>query len=460
MRILQVSTNDIGGGAEKVAWNLFQSYRYRGYASWLAVGHKFSNDSDVFPIPNHELKGSWARVWLALGGYLGSLDGQFRGAWRLSKLARGVAEPAKWLDEHRGIEDFAFPGAWRLLTLTSKAPSIVHFHNLHGGYFDLRVLPWLSRQQPVVLTLHDAWLLSGHCAHSLDCNRWKTGCGQCPDLTIPPAIQRDNTHHNWRRKQEIFAKSRFCVATPSKWLMDKVDQSLLASSVAEARVIANGVDLTVFHRANKLAARLTLGLPQDVKVLLFAGHGIRRNIWKDYETMKAAISVVAKNLNGQKVLFIALGEKAPPEQIHQAEVRFVPYQTDPEVTAGYYQAADVYIHAARADTFPSTILEALACGTPVVATAVGGIPEQVKSLWGTNSFNPAKATGIVIPPGEAQGMAAGIQTLLSDKFLSHRLADNAAEDAKDRFDLVRQVENYLEWYKELLQGYTRQNENN
>jgi glycosyltransferase involved in cell wall biosynthesis len=80
------------------------------------------------------------------------------------------------------------------------------------------------------------------------------------------------------------------------------------------------------------------------------------------------------------LVFVALGEDAPAERIGAAEIRFVPYQKDPAVVARYYQAADIYIHSARADTFPNTVLEALACGTPVVATAVGGIPEQVKSL--------------------------------------------------------------------------------
>src|SRR5262249_25040689 len=200
--------SDIGGGAEKVAWDLFQSYRSRGYASWLAVGHKRSNDSDVLLIPNHELQGSWSRVWLEFSRYLESLDGRFRAAWRLSDLIRGVAEPRKWLDQYRGIEDFHFPGTWRLLGLTPQLPNIVHLHNLHGDYADPRVLPWLGQRLPVILTLHDTWLLSGHCAYSLDCERWKTGCGQCPDLTIYPAVRRDMTDYNWRRKRELYARSR------------------------------------------------------------------------------------------------------------------------------------------------------------------------------------------------------------------------------------------------------------
>jgi glycosyltransferase involved in cell wall biosynthesis len=304
----------------------------------------------------------------------------------------------------------------------------------------MRALAWLSNQVPVVLTLHDAWLLSGHCAHSFDCERWKIGCGQCPDLTIYPAIRRDATAYNWKRKQKIFAKSRLCVATPSQWLMRKVEQSMLFPAIVEARVIPNGVDLDVFHPGERQAVRARLGIPQDAKVLLVSAHGIRRNVWKDYQTMRAAVAMVAERLHRQRVVFLALGEDAPEERIGRAEVRFIPYQDDPHDVARYYQAADVYLHAARADTFPTSILEALACGRPVVATAVGGIPEQVEDT----------RTGFLVPAGAVKAMADRLAHLLSDDALRERMGAQAAEFACRRFDLCRQADTYLDWYQEIV----------
>ncbi|HLA82594.1 MAG TPA: glycosyltransferase, partial [Thermoleophilia bacterium] len=124
----------------------------------------------------------------------------------------------------------------------------------------------------------------------------------------------------------------------------------------------------------------------------------------------------------------------------QAEVCFVPYQKDPESVASYYQAADVYVHAARADTFPNTVLEALACGTPVVATSVGGIPEQVEE----------GVTGFLTPPGDARAMATRTEQLLSDNPLRQRFAAAAVQSARRRFNLDRQVNDYLAWYQELI----------
>ncbi|MEP0841797.1 MAG: glycosyltransferase, partial [Phycisphaerae bacterium] len=151
------------------------------------------------------------------------------------------------------------------------------------------------------------------------------------------------------------------------------------------------------------------------------------------------------------VLFIALGEDCPPQRLGPAEIRFVPFQNDPPVVARYYQSADVYVHAARADTFPNAVLEALCTGLPVVATAVGGIPEQVRPLTHQPS-SAARATGILTPAGDAEALAAGIERLLKNDPLRQCLADNAARDARERFDLHRQVNDYLAWYRELVSG--------
>lgn len=461
MRIVQISTSDRAGGAEKVAWNLFQAYRQHGLPSWLAVGYKRSDDPDVLLVPNGHYRTKWARILPAVGNILSPLIGRIRGAGRLRSWLRLVGQPRRLLEIRRGHEDFHFLGTWQLLDLPPERPHIVHCHNLHGNYFDLRVLPWLSQQVPTILTLHDAWLLSGHCAHSFDCERWKRGCGHCPDLMIYPAICRDATAYNWQRKREIYAKCCLYVATPSRWLMNKVEQSMLAPAIVEARVIPNGVDLSIFHPADRQAVRAALGFPRDTKILLFAANSIRGNAWKDYETIRTAVALIAERLPEWNVLFMALGEDAPAEQIGRAQVRFIPYQKDPEVVARYYQAADIYLHAAKveADTFPTVILEALACGTPVVATDVGGIAEQVKRLRSAtcelrvsdlNGYGPEEATGMLGPPGDIGAMAEAVVTILTNEALQMRMGENAARDAHLRFDLDQQVDKYLSWYAELM----------
>jgi len=135
--------------------------------------------------------------------------------------------------------------------------------------------------------LHDAWLLSGHCAHSFACQRWQTGCGACPDLNIPPAIQADGTAYNWSRKKSIYQRGRFHVATPCQWLMDKVQRSILAAGMVEARVIPYGVNLDIFRPGNPLTAREQLGLPAKASVIFFAANYVKTSYWKDFATMES-----------------------------------------------------------------------------------------------------------------------------------------------------------------------------
>ena len=459
LHILQVNTNEISGGAQKVAHNLFNSYRASGHTSWLAVSYKLSADPDVLSIRHTIGQRGWSRLWWAAHARCQLLD---RGG-RLSRRVQLLAEPQAVVDYFYGAENFRYPGTWHLLGLPPGPPDVLHCHNLHGNYFDLRALPWLSQQVPTVLTLHDAWLLSGHCAHSLDCERWRIGCGECPDLTIYPAVRRDATAYNWQRKREIYQQSRLYVATPCRWLMKKVEASMLAPAIAGARVIPNGVDVDVFRPADRKQMRAFLGFPQEARILLFTANGIRANIWKDYQTLRGAIERVAASMDGRRLFFVALGDEGATERVGQAEIHFVPYQTDPEAVAAYYQAADLYVHAARVDTFPNTVLEALACGTPVVATAIGGIPEQVKGLTTENNslnhYDLDEATGFLTAPGSVEDLGARLQQLLENETLRMRMSSNAATDARMRFGLERQAQAYLEWYQEIIRGFDRVDHN-
>jgi glycosyltransferase involved in cell wall biosynthesis len=446
MKILQINTSDTGGGAEAVAWQLFQEYRRAGHTSWLAVGNKSTCDDDIFLIRQDEFRNRWAQVWAGIAQRLEPLTGKIRGADRLKKFCRiGIGQPTRWYHRLMGIEDYDYPGIRNTAAWLPSKPDLVHCHNLHGawlqdgGYFDLAALPQLSRTVPVVTTLHDAWLLSGHCAHSFGCERWKSGCGICPDLTIYPAVQRDATAHNWRRKQRIFAQSRLYVSTPSSWLMQKVEQSMLAPAIVESRVIPNGVNLDVFRPDDKRRVRTELGLPQNSKVVLFAAHGIRTNLWKDYKTMRDAVEMVGHRMGGEGVVFLALGEEGNAESIGRATIRFLPFVSDARKVARYYQCADVYLHAAHADTFPNTVLEAMACGVPVVATAVGGIPEQVAH----------GRSGFLIPAGDAEAMGQYVRLLLEEEGRHRVISAQAAQIAKTRFDVNQQVQEYLNWYEQL-----------
>jgi glycosyltransferase involved in cell wall biosynthesis len=209
----------------------------------------------------------------------------------------------------------------------------------------------------------------------------------------------------------------------------------------EGRVIHNGVDLTVYQPADRHKVRRELGLPVDAVILLFVAHNVKSR-FKDYATIRDAIaSLNLSDGTSQQVLFLALGGKeVSTEKIGSVDVQTIPFQSDPARVAQYFQAADIFLHAAHADNFPNTILESLACGTPVIATAVGGIPEQIED----------GETGFLVPPQDSSMMAQRIRYLLQDDALRQRMSIRAAAVAKRDFDLERQADDYLDWYEDIL----------
>jgi len=403
--VLQISTADRGGGAEAVALSLHRALRARGHEAWLAVGYRRTSEEGV----------------LEIGG-------------AGSRRRRALTDPGVLFDAVRGREDFRFPASRRVLELPPHPPEIVHVHNLHGGYFDLRVLPELGRRARLVATLHDAWLLTGHCAHPFDSDGWLRGCGGCPHLGTYPALVRDGTAFNLARKRSIYAGVELTVGTPSRWLMDMVERSVLAPAAVRREVIPNGVDLEVFAPGDRRQARQELGVAADVPLVVFSAQGGRSNEFKDFPTLETALGRLR-----EPVQAVALGDAVPgEEQVGRATVRGAG-TVPPEEVARWLRAADAYVHPSRADTFPSGVLEALACGTAVVASRVGGIPEQVR-----------EETGVLVEPGDPEALASAIESLLGDPDRRARLAAAGAADAKERFSLDRQIDAYVEVYGALV----------
>jgi glycosyltransferase involved in cell wall biosynthesis len=398
---------------------------------------KTLSDPGIFEIPNNAWRNPWARVCRTSQTSLANR--------RLHRLARltgwlaNLSELGRWYEWRRGIEDFNFPGTAHLLDLAPGKPDVIHTHTLHGAYFDLRLLAPLSQRVPVVFTLHNEWAFTGHCACANGCNRWEIGCGSCPDLGAYPAVKRDNTSYNLRRKLDIYSRSRLFVSAPSRWLLDMALRSVLRPAIVEARVIPNGIDLAIFKPGDRKVARQQLGLPQAARVALFVANNARSNPFKDYATMEAAVEKIAARLIKQEVIFLCLGGEGAERKIGSATFRYIGYQADPAKVAQFYQASDIYLHAAKTESFGLAVSEALACGVPVVATAVGGIPEVVED----------KRAGFLIPPGDSDAMAGHAIRLLEDGPMRRKLSDWAAESARRRFDLERQVDEYLEWYREL-----------
>jgi len=439
--ILQVAPNDEGGGGEKVAVDLHRAYLERGLDAWLALGANHNRVPSSVTIPNAAPRGLWARTVLAAAG-LSDPAHERTHSPRLKRVIRTIAEPARYARVASGLENFDSPGTYGLLELTPSTPDILHLHNLHGSYFDIRALPALATRAPVIITMHDAWLLTGHCAHPFDCEHWLTGCGECPYLDTYVAIPRDRSAENSRVKREALAAAHVRLASPSRWLMDLAERSGVAATATETRVIPNGVDTAVFSPGDQASARRALGLPADSLVLLSAARSGKASPFKGFDTLEAALPHIARAAEGRDVVLLALGQDAPDTEVDGKHVRFVPFVSEPARIAEYYRAADLYLHPARAENFPLAVLEAMACGLAVVATDVGGIPEIVADT----------ETGLLVPAGDPHALAAAASELLADDARRTTLAAAGLSRVRAEFTFERQVESYLDWYAEILEA--------
>src|SRR5262245_6185339 len=176
-KVVIVNTSDVGGGAEQVAMTLLDGFEGLGVETWMTVGAKRSDHARVMSV------------------YM-SQQVDYRPLSRRGRRAR--ASIGRRLERLAGRESFSHPYTRLIPDMTGPRPDVLFCNNLHGGYFDLRELPRISRELPTVLRLADSWTFTGHCAVPGECGRWETGCGQCPDLATPPAIRRDATAYNWQ----------------------------------------------------------------------------------------------------------------------------------------------------------------------------------------------------------------------------------------------------------------------
>jgi glycosyltransferase involved in cell wall biosynthesis len=428
-RIAIVNTSDAGGGVEQTSMTLLDHMLELGVDAWMVVGARHGDHPRVVSM--------YASPYVDYRPYQPQLR---------RRLSR-----ARWeIDRRVGREDFEHPLTGELLGMAGAPPDVVLCQNLHGGYFDLRMLPRLSRRAPLVLSLNDSWLFTGHCACPLTCGRWATGCGRCPALEIPPAIRRDATAANWRRKRELLARSRLWAIAPSRWLLARARRSLLADSLTNARVVALGVDLASFSPGSRERARATLGIDPDRSVALYVANLGAANRTKDFSAVRRALGRLAERRGadpagtGAALELVVVGAERTPEDLGAGvRIRHLPYCASPGTLAELYRACDVYVHSAPEESFSLTTAEAMACGAPVLAAAGGGIRELFEH----------ERDGLLLEPGDDAALADALGALLGDRERARRIGAAAALTAARRFDAARMASETLAWCGEVVERW-------
>jgi glycosyltransferase involved in cell wall biosynthesis len=323
---------------------------------------------------------------------------------------------------------------------------VVQLHNLHSWYFNYELLPQIAARKPVVWTLHDMWAFTGHCAYAYDCERWQAGCFACPLLrgsgrqwVEPRPTLIDRTAQQWRKKRELYQSSRLHVVTPSMWLADQVQKSILGGAMS-IQCIPYGLDLDLYHPVEQSVARQRWGIPADVKVILFVAANVRQK----RKGLVYLLEALRRLDSPESVFLLTIGGKPMAEQELSGFRHTHLGQLSDEPTLNLaYNAADLFVSPALADNLPLVVMESLACGTPVVAFDVGGIPEMIAHLH----------TGYLARYKDANDLTAGVRTILGDGTLRARMRQRCREAATARYGLHDQARSYVELYERAIRTH-------
>lgn len=268
----------------------------------------------------------------------------------------GTKRFLKWIDEYK--------------------PDIIHLHNIHGDYIHIKTLfEFLKRRNyPVIWTFHDCWPFTGRCAYFdfNGCVKWKSGCHHCEYKKVfPVSYIVDSSQREWEKKKDLFTGiQNLTIVTPSLWLADLVKQSFL--SEYNIRVIHNGVDLSIFQRDDEtqsLRNRYQLG---NQKVIL----GVASS-WSYRKGLNYFIDLSKLLSNEFRIVLIGLSKK----QIDNLPNSIIGIEHTKSLSelVKWYSCASVYVNPTLDDNYPTTNLEAQACGIPIITFKTGGSPESVKN---------------------------------------------------------------------------------
>ena len=312
-------------------------------------------------------------------------------------------------------------------------PDIIHIHNLHGYYINIEVLfEYLSKlNTPVVWTFHDCWPFTGHCAHFdyIGCEKWKTGCFKCPiKKSYPASFVIDRSKKNYEDKKRLFNSVNNITLVPvSNWLGNYFKDSFLHKY--DVRMIHNGIDTSVFQPKENNVAITKYNL-QGKFILL----GVATS-WGKSKGLYDFIEISTKLSLEFQIVLVGL----TPDQIKELPDNIIGIARTESVNelAELYSVADIFLNPTYNDTFPTTNLEALACGTPVITYNTGGSPEAVDS-----------DTGIVVEKGNLDALIDAISEVKQKGKSNYT---NACRNrALQLYRKEERFEDYLELYEEVM----------
>ena len=424
MKIAQLNLTDIKGGAAIAAYRLHKGLRQIGQDSYMLVRKKLSTDQDVFQVEAGETASQRVKALF----------------WR--KFLQDQYIDANRSELSNSMFTLTYPGYDLAKSKIIREADIIDMHWISYFQSIVSLKKLLRTGKPVVWTLHDQWAFTGGCHYAAGCDGYITGCATCPQLRddpfhLPRAVLQD--------KIDYFRGAGLTIVTPSRWLARCAEKSNLFKNL-RIEVIPNSIETGYFYPISKKEAKKKAGVPEDSLTLLFVAE-VNSEKRKGFKELLEAIRFCMKDprfkqmQQKKRVHILCMGE--PSAELDGAGIPLIPlgYLKSEEKIRNAYNAADLYILPSLEDNLPNTMLEAMACGTPVVSFAVGGMPDMIEN----------GKTGALAENLSPEKLGEAILGLLFDPEKRERLGKNCRELIEQKYALHHQAENYLTLYKDLLE---------
>ncbi|MBH8573004.1 glycosyltransferase family 4 protein [Nostocaceae cyanobacterium CENA369] len=413
MKILHLSTHDIGGGAARAAYRLHTGLRDIGLQSQMLVHEKYSNDRTVIA-PEIRLFQGIAKAKLTL-----------------------EALPLKFYRQKQNTPFFIQWLPDRVIPKVAQInPDIINLHWISAGFMQIETFTKLKR--PLVWTLHDMWGFTGGCHVTGECDRYKVSCGACPQLNS--SNEWDLSRWVWQRKLKAWKNLNLTLVSPSHWLAQCARSSTLFQNL-RIEVIPHGLDSQKYRPINQHFAREALNLPQDKKLILFGAIQATSDKNKGFHLLVPALQELSQS--GWKddlevVIFGASQTENSPEL--GFKTHYLGHFHDDISLATVYSAVDLMLVPSLQESFGQTASESLACGTPVVAFNSTGLKDIVDH----------QQNGYLAKPYEVKDFVKGITWALENEQRLQKLSFYAREKAEREFTLELQARRYSALFQEIL----------
>lgn len=313
---------------------------------------------------------------------------------------------------------------------------IIHLHWINFGFLSLDSLEKIfSLGKPVVWTLHDMWAFTGGCHYSRGCENFLTHCQYCPYLSKPE--EYDISFRQFERKSALYKLTKMALVSPSNWLMNLTQKARLTQET-ESLSIPNCIDTKTFKIVNHAKARKTLNLPKDKILILFAGANTQ-DPRKGFDYFKEAMDITNRSAGNVEVLIFGKSGSNSFDSF-PVPVHYLGKISETLQLVNVYNAADMIVVPSLEDNLPNTIMEAMACGTPAVGFATGGIPEMIDH----------QINGFVAQLKSAQSLADGMDWVIRNNQDSS-ISRKARQKVENTYSEKIVTQQYAKLYRSLLQ---------